>query len=172
MQSKSARLNKRGSIQDVIFILIALLGLSIFILIVAYVFPQIYTQIKASPIGNNTDSAQALDKGISIAGSLDKVFLIIFVGLVISLMVTSYNIYSRPVFVPIYIILLALTVTIAAVGQYVYERFTTGTVFSATSLAQQAMHYTMTNLIIVAVGMGVLSMILIFAKPAGSTNAY
>jgi hypothetical protein len=164
--------NKKGSIQDVLFVIIALLGLSIFILIVAYVFPQIYTQIQASPIGNNTDANQALNKGISIAGSLDKIFLIIFVGLTIALMVTSYNIYSKPALIPIYIIILAIMITISAVAQYVYQRFTDGTVFETVGAAQQIINYTMNNLILISLGLGVLSFILIFAKPAGSENAY
>lgn len=159
--------DKRGSIFDVAFILVALLGTAIVILIIAYVFPQITAQIGATEIGNLSSSQAALDKTDNITGNLDNIFLTIFAGLSIAVFVTSFKIDSSPALIPIYIILLAMLVTVAAVGEYVYTEFSEVSQFAATAATHQVTNYIMSNLIITSIIIGVLSFILVFAKPGG-----
>jgi len=159
--------NKKGSIVDIAFILVAILGLAIFILIVGYVFPQITSQIKTSAIGNNTASVAALNSSNDITARFDTIFLIIFVGLSISVLVTSFFIESSPILIPIYIIALGLLIIFASVSETVYNNFAESPTFSSVALSHPITGYIMSNLIMVSIAIGVLSMILIFAKPRG-----
>ena len=160
--------SKRGSIVDIAFIIIALLGLAIFIVVIGYVYPQITTAIRGTPIGNNTASAQALNQVDTGIGRMDNIFLIIFVGLTVALFVTSYKIDSSPALMPIYIILLALLVIIGITAQYVFEKFTEIPTFQPTAVLDIMMSKIMGNLTVISIVLGVISMVLIFAKPARS----
>jgi len=166
-------LGKKGSIIDVAFLLIAILGLAIFILIVGYVFPQITTAIKTSPIGNNTASVAALDSTDNIVGRFDIIFLIIFMGLSISVLITSFFIGSSPILIPVYVIALSILMIFAAVVENVYDAFATNSTFIATAATHPITGYILSHLIMTAIGIGVLSMVLIFAKPRGQqTGGY
>lgn len=162
--------NKKGSIIDIAFIIIALFGLAIFIGVIVYVFPQITTQISASPLGNNSASAAALDTTESLMDRMGSVFLIIFVGLTIGVFITAYQIDSSPAFIPLYIILLALLITVASVIQYSYNAFEDNSVLGTTQNAMVSL--LMSKLVLIAVGIGVMSMILIFAKPKPYGGAF
>jgi len=159
--------NKRASIVDVAFLLVVVLGLGIFILVVGKVFPMITDQIGDSEIGTNANSVEALDATDKIAGKGDMVFMFIFVGLTISIFITSFFIESSPILVPIYIIALGLLIIFAVVAENVYESFTDTDTFSAVAATQPVTAFIMTHLVMIAIGVGVISMVLIFAKPRG-----
>ena len=161
--------SKKGSIIDVAFLLVAILGIAIFILIVGYIFPQITGAIKTnSPIGNNSASVTALDSSDHTASMLDTIFLIVFIGLSISVLISSFFIDSSPILIPVYIIALGILIIFAVVAENVYESFANSATFAATASTHTITNYIMSHLIMVAIGVGVLSMVLIFAKPKGN----
>jgi len=159
--------SKKGSIVDVAFVIVVLLGLAIFILIVGKVYPTITEQIKTTAIGSNNNSVQALNSTDSIAGKGDMVFLFIFVGLSIAVFISSFFIDSSPILIPVYIIALSLLLIFAGVSERVYESFAEEPTFSAVAESNPMITYLMSHLFIIAIGLGVISMILIFAKPRG-----
>jgi len=161
-------LNKKGSIIDVAFLLVAVLGLAIFILIVGYVFPQITSQIGASDVGNNTASMTALNSSDNVTARFDGIFLIIFIGLAISVLITSFFIESSPILIPIYVIALGLLIIFAVVVENIYESFANANTFIVIAESHPITQYIMSHLVMIAIGVGVLSMILIFAKPRGN----
>lgn len=163
-------MTKKGSIIDVAFLLVAVLGLAIFILVVGYIFPQITAGIKTSAIGSNTASVAALDSTDNIVSRFDTVFLIIFIGLAISVLVSSFFIGSSPILIPIYIIALSILMIFAAVVEKVYDAFATNVTFVATAATHPITGYILSHLIMAAIGIGVLSMVLIFAKPGGQNQ--
>jgi hypothetical protein len=163
--------SKKGSIVDVAFLLVAILGIAIFILIVGYIFPQITGAIKTnSPIGNNTASVAALDSSDNIISRFDYIFLTIFVGLSISVLISSFFIDSSPILIPVYIIALGILIIFAVVAENIYESFAESATFAATAATHPITNYVMSHLIMVAIGVGVLSMVLIFAKPKGNSG--
>ena len=159
--------DKKGSIIDIAFLLVAILGVAIFILIVGYVFPQITSKIKGSDIGTNANSVVALDTSDNVVGRFDAIFLTIFVGIVISVLITSFFIDSSPILIPIYIIAMAILVIFAVAAEHIYEAFAGADTFSAVAATHPITGYIMAHLVMVAIGVGVLSMILIFAKRGG-----
>jgi hypothetical protein len=159
--------NKRGSIVDIAFLLVVAMVHSIFLLVVSYVFPQITAGISASPIGNLTSSQSALNSTNTIAGSGNMVFLTIFIGLCITVLITSFFIDSSRILVPIYIIGVGFLILFAVIVENVYEGFAESATFAATAATQPTIDFIMNHLVAIAIGVGVLSMILIFAKSGG-----
>jgi len=156
--------NKRGSIVDIAFLIVFLLGFAIFILVAGYVIPQITGALDSSEIGNNTASHNALTYTENLTTRFDGILLVMFIGLTIGIFITSFLIDSSPIFIPIYIILLAFILIFAVVVENVYEGFNTGAL--ASTFAEHTMtNYIMTHLIFIAIAVGCLSMILIFARP-------
>jgi hypothetical protein len=156
--------NKRGSISDIAFLIIFLIGFAIFILVAGYVVPQITGALDDSPIGNNSASHSALSFTESLAGRFDNILLIMFVGIVIGVFITSFMIESNPIFVPIYILLLGFLVLFAVIMENVYEAFNTG-VLASTYATHTMTNYLLTHLVYITIAVGCLSMILIFARP-------
>jgi len=165
MKLRKIKRNKRGSIIDIGFLLIAILGLALFILIVGYVFPQITSQVKTSEIGTNADSVKALDSSDNIILRFDGIFLAIYIGIAISVLITSFFIDSSPILIPVYIIGLGIMIIFAVVAENVYENFAENGTLLAVAASHTITNYIMSHLILITIGLGVLSMILIFAKP-------
>jgi len=165
--------NKKGSIIDIAFLLVGIFGLAFFILIVGYVFPQITDKIKDSQIGENNDSLQALEATDGITQRFDVIFLTIFSGLVFAVLITSFFIDSHPIFIPVYILALGLLVLFAVIAENIYEAFSLSDQLSSTTLTYPITNAIMLNLVYVAIGAGILSMVLIFAKRGfTATSAY
>jgi hypothetical protein len=173
MKLRSLTNKKKGSITDIAFVLVAILGTAIFLLIAGYIFPRITAQMKTSQLGNNSYSVAALNSTDDIASRFDYLYIIIFVGLSISVLVSSFFIDSHPILIPIYIIALGLLVIFAVVSEHVYEAFENSDTFSATASTHPMTNYIMSHLVMIAIGLGVLSMILIFSKtPGGYGRGY
>jgi hypothetical protein len=159
------RESKKGSIIDIAFVLVAILGLAILLVIAGYIYPRITGQIKATEgIGNDSSAVAALNYTESLTTRYDSLFLMIFIGLSISVLITSFLIDSSPIFIPIYIIALGLLIIFAVVVENVYDKFLTDATLGATALSHPITLYILTHLVMVTIGLGVLSMILIFGK--------
>lgn len=160
-------IGKRGSIIDIAFLLVVAVGLGIFILVVGKVFPTITHQIKGTEIGNNPSSVTALNMTEKIAGKGDMIFMFIFVGLSLAVFISAFFIESSPILIPIYIIALAMLLVFAIVAENVYEKYMDTPTFSQVASKNKITNYIMSHLIVISIGIAVLSMVLMFAKPRG-----
>lgn len=160
-------LNKKGSVIDIAFLIVVVIGLSIFILVVGKVFPAITAQIKTTDIGKNPNSVNALNMTEKVAGKGDMIFLFMFSGLSIAVFITSFFIDSSPIFIPIYIIALALLLIVAVVAENIYTQYAETPEFSQIAQKNKIVDYLMRHLLMVSIAVGVISMALMFAKPKG-----
>ena len=164
MYRKSLIKNKKGSMEDVIFITIIISIFAIFVLVVAYVMPQITDKIRDSPIGDNAASASALDYSDTLSAKLNVVFLIVFVGLLMGMLVSAFLIEAHPIFIPIFIIFLGFAVFAGVIMSNVYEKFAENSELAATALQNTYVGAVLDNYVLVIIVVGVLSMILTFGK--------
>lgn len=165
------RKNKRGSMIDVFFLVVTITGLAIFILIVSHVTPKITDGLKEMDGLNKTnESKEALDAVEENNNKLDGILLFIFVGLIIGIFITAFLIDSHPVFVVVYIFLLGFSVLIGVIMNKVYESF-----YNSETLNETARELTFTTAILnnyvpIIIGVGIITMIIIFAKPKQQGN--
>lgn len=160
--------NKRGDLTGLIYLIVQIAALAIFLLIVGYVAPQIATNLKTQ-IGSSASVNNSLDTVVNIpANTFNTIWIIVFGIMCLGLFVTSFFIETHPVFVPIFIFLLILTIFIAIPISNAYETLSANATLSTASAQQQLIYFIMTNLPFVAFIIGLISLIITFAKPSGS----
>ena len=166
LRSLIVKKNKNASIQDLFLLMIFMIGFGIFIIILAYVIPQITDGMRNSEMNDSAAIRAAFLETDKIATTnLDSIYLAVFAGLLMSILISSFMIDSHPIFIPIYILLLGFAVVVGVILDNVYEEFTTNA-----QLNQTVADYTtiqtaiMGNYIPIIIAVGVLSMIIIFGK--------
>jgi len=161
---KSLLQNKKGSMEDVIFIAIIAAVFAIFILVVAYITPQISDKLRDTDINDSAAARTALNYSDTFASRLNVVFLIIFVGLLMGMLVSAFLIDAHPIFIPIFIIFLGFAVVAGVIMSNVYEAFSEDTEFAATAAQNTFVSAILGNYVLIIIVIGVLSMILTFGK--------
>jgi len=158
--------NKRGSIQDIFFFTVFIATFIIFIMIVGYVLPKVANELKETDINNSEGAATALGFYDTLPTRLDYIFLAIFLGVILGVFVSSFLIYTHPIFIPIYIILLGICVMVGEIMRNIHEEFTTNVDLVATSTTQVFANQIMENYVLTIVAIGVITMILLFGRMA------
>ena len=160
-------MNKRGDFTGVIFLIVSIAIFAIFLLIVGYIAPQISNAL-VEKIGISEEINNSLGVTTSIAqNTLPTIWLIVFGGLMLGLFATSYFIDTSPVFVPIFALLLIIAIVIAIPISNAYEELSDNAILSGAADHQGLIVFIMSNLPVVAFIVGLLSLIIAFAKAGG-----
>jgi len=162
---KLRKINKKGSIEDIFFFIVTLFGLALFLIIVAYIIPQVTEGLKETDINDSAAARTMFAESGKIMDRLDPVYLIIFAGLIISIFITSFMIGSHPIFIPVYIFLLGFAVVVGAIANHVYDEFAANVDLMTVAASQTFMVAIMDHFVTIIVAVGIISMIIIFAKP-------
>jgi hypothetical protein len=165
--------NKHGSGRDVILIVFLMFTISISFFISNYTGKTLETQIAASEgwnkadVGINATTAMnaTIDKGNAM---WDKVIFAVFIGLVLSLIVTSWIVGGNPVFMIFYFIFIIIAVISSIIFSdafmdifYHNVYFNFGTTWADFPITMNLLTYFPYYITIV----GVIGMIIMFAKP-------
>ena len=158
-------MNKRGDFTGVIYLIVTVAILAIFLLIVGFIVPQItepfMDKIGISPEINNSFLASS-----NIAEhTLPTIWLIVFGGLMLGLFATSFFIEAHPIFVPIFALLLIIAIVIAIPLSNAYEELAADANLAGAAAQQGLIGFIMFNLPLVAFIVGILSLVIAFAKP-------
>ncbi len=145
--------------------LITVTILAIGMFIFAFVIPQIADGLQGAGMDSSTEGAEAISK-MSRVGTItiQRGFFLLFVGLIISTMITSFLVRTHPIFIFLYIIFLGITVFLGTYLGNMYETFSTNPVFANTLASQTLINAVMQNIIQIIIGVGALSIIIVFAK--------
>lgn len=108
---------------DIVFIIVFLFSLILTILVARYVFVQVKGEINSLDIATN--ESRAVFDNFEVAWPIfDKAMIMIFVGLVISLVISSFMIPSHPIFLIINIVGLFFLIFLSAVISNLYYELT------------------------------------------------
>lgn len=165
-------MNKKGDLSGLVFFIAAITVFAFFIIIVGYigitVSDQLKTNMNSSSPDHQTQIDRAFDKTTDISKvSLNAIWYVIFAGLVISLMITSFFVRTHPIFAPVFIILLIVAVTVGVALSNAYEEVYAVTQFGDITPWQQGVAFFMGKLPYIALIVGLISLIITFAKPDG-----
>ena len=161
-------MNKRGDFTGVIFLIVSIAIFAIFLLIVGYIVPQITTPL-ADKIGISEEINNSLGATTSVAeNTFPTLWLILFGGLMLGLFATSFFIDTHPIFVPIFALLLIIAIIIAIPISNAYEALAEEATLSDAAAQQGLIVFIMSNLPLVTFIVGLLSLIIAFAKPGGN----
>ncbi len=126
-------MNRKGSIFDWILIPVILLAASIFFFVISTMSNAINTNFQTSDLGS--EGKALVQKGADAVSSQGIWFLFIAIGLLIGAVVSAYLIPSSPIFFPIMIIFIALSIFLSGAFANVYESFSSNESMS-TALSQ------------------------------------
>ena len=161
-------MNKRGDFTGVLYLIVSISIAAIFFLLIGYIVPQITTPL-AEKIGISAEINNSLLASSNIAEhTLPTLWMIIFGGLMLGLLATSFFIQSHPVFVPIFVILLVIAIMVAIPLSNAYEALSENAILSGAAAQQGVIFFIMSNLPLTTFFIGLISLIVAFAKPDGA----
>ena len=154
---------KKGDITDSLALLITLFILGIGFFILAWIIPTITSGLSQAGLNSTTEGTQAIsqlnDFGIN---GIQRGFFFLFIGLCIAELISAFYINTHPVWLFLYIIFLALTIILGAYLGNAYEQLISVSNFAG--FTQGYITAIMQNIIKIVIGVGALSMIIIFSK--------
>lgn len=161
--------SKRGQI-DVLFFAITIVAIAIFFLILRHIVGAVNDGLLSSPLNQSEEAVAALNSSNDLIEKFDYIWLTIFVGLILGILISSFLIDVHPVFIPIWIILMGISVLIGVIMNNVYADFVANATLNASADLSPFANFIISHYVSVIIGVGILSMILIFAKTSSGSR--
>lgn len=163
--------NKKG-ISDVFFIVVILFVLAVAFLIIMFIALSLRTEMTDTLTAMDNNSGIMFNRTITaIPQTTDTVFLIVLIGLIIGILISSFLFYSHPIFIILYIILSLGALLLSTIFSNVYETMYSTSAFNQTLAYMPITNYVMLHLPLFVLGIIALSIIVIYAKSqTGGTN--
>ena len=159
---------KKGDITDMFVFLITIFTLAIGFFILAFVTPVILVGLKGAGLNETSEGGAAIAEVSNIGTiTIQRGFFFLFVGLIISVMITSFFASTHPIFLFLYILILGVTIFLATFLGNAYELVAGTAVFSDTLESQTLINLVMNNIVMIVLAVGALSFVIIFAKFRG-----
>jgi len=160
--------NKRGDLTGVLYLIVMVAGFAFFLLIVGYISTTINEELKDKLNSSNEDVNAAFDASINVSNqTLSAIWYIMFGGLLLGLIITAWYMPTNPVFVPVFIILLVIAVIVGVAMSNAYEKLYAVEPLEEIATTQTSINFIMSNLPYVALVIGIIGLIITFAKPKG-----
>jgi len=172
MKKLQLKIKNQKKMQDLLFVIITLLTIAMTLFIFLYVGQKIDTAISSKFNSEVNGSGTVMTTTLGIVNNTsDWAFMTLFILLILSLIISSFMIYTHPVFVVVFIIMLTVFITASVYVANVYYEFSRIPEF-ATALENMPMtDYILTNLPLITLILGVLSIIIIYSKSQGQISS-
>lgn len=144
---RKLRRNKRGSIQDVMFVAVAMLFFSMVLLIGFKITSSFNDELQSSPaIAQFDTDSRARDSSTSLLGFypgiIDDSFLFLTIGLSMIALIFAALVRVHPIFIPFFFIALLIVIFLSGVFSNIYQEMA-----GNPNLATEAAQLTFTSLI-------------------------
>jgi len=176
MINKNLLTSKKADLTGVLYFVCMIAAFAIFILIVGYVAKTLGTemisQIDAGDAYNETVHG-AFQQTINVSThTLPALWYVIFGGLLIGLIITAWMIPTHPVFAVPFLILLAVAIIVGVAMSNAYNEMISVAALAETAAEQSNVGWIIDKLPYVALIVGLLALVITFAKPgAGGGQA-
>jgi len=150
--------------RDVLLFAILFLAIGFTMFIGNYIGKTINTELVANPQIN----ASAATELASVNRALDKfdyIFLGLYIGAFLAIIITSWFVSAYPVFMWIYFFILTFVVAITTIFSQLWTQLTSSSVFGSTLFSFPITNHIMTNLPLHIAVMGLLGILVLFGKP-------
>lgn len=157
--------NKRGDITDMLIFLILVFVFATILFIFTFIVPQLTDGLRAGGLNNTPEGTNAIDR-LEAFGSegIQRGFFLLFMGFIISTFITSFLVRTHPIFLFLYLFILALTLLVGTFLGNAYEDISNIPILAEQLQSQTLINVVMTNYILILLGVGALSMFIVFAK--------
>ena len=160
--------DKQGDFTGMLYLIVSVFALAVVILIGGYIATTTSNELKQKMGDSVAEVNQSFNATINVAeNTLSAVWYIGFAGLLLGLFITAWFIPTHPIMVAPFIILLVIGVILGVAFSNAYEKLYGVTQFSEIASTQTSVNFMMSNMPYVALVIGVLALIITFAKPGG-----
>jgi uncharacterized membrane protein YphA (DoxX/SURF4 family) len=159
---------KRADPTDILLLLVLLFFLAVSFVVAGFMNSKIQDVISNTALNSSSayESINDSFNNINTTG-VQRGFVLFFALLVIGIMVSSFMIRVHPVFIFIYIITLVVAIFLAIYLANTYAMLQDNPLFAELSANNTLITWTMQHIIKILIGVGALSMIIIFGKVGG-----
>lgn len=160
-------INKKGDPTDMLIVIISVFFLAIVFLTYWYFTTTTANAFRQTPIYiNETVSGVQSLQDLGEKGS-SQGFVMIFGALLMGVIISSFLVKIHPVFLFLYIIMLSVTIILAVFLGNAYGLMTSQSPFDAAAAANPVIDIIMRNIVHIALAVGAMSMVVVFAKVFG-----
>jgi len=160
--------NKRADFTGLLYLIVSIAAFAFFLLIAGYISNEMGTEIKDKLGSDRAEVNESIEATINTANrTFSALWYVVFGGLLLGLFVTSWHMRTEPIYVPVFIILLVVTIIIGIAMSNAYEELYEVTTFETMANTQGAIFFIMSKLPYVGLIVGLIALIITFAKPKG-----
>lgn len=156
------------AVRDVVLICVVTFVLGLFCFIMFYTANTMVTEFMDNPLINETVGfEQAMDGTTNIIDKLDYFVLGVFFAFIIGIMVTAWIVGSHPIFAIAFVIVDVIVIAISTIMSHVWDTVTGTSVFGVTVNSFPILNHLMGNFGAYMAGVGILALVIMYAKPSG-----
>ena len=157
--------------RDVMLIAVLLFSLGLGFFILNFVVTTSIDHLtNTTAINESQQVVDAFDSAKVVVSKLDYLILTMFIGLVLGLIISGWFIGGNPLFMFIYFIVVTMVVTLSTVLANTWESVTQASIFGTTIAAMPVTNHLLLNLPYYIAVIGIIGLIVMFAKPYFQEN--
>lgn len=163
--------SKKGDLPDMLIFIATVFIFAVGLLIMALVIPLVADGLSTAALNESSGGFDAIEKLKELGtDGMQKGFFLLFVGLIMSTMITSFLTREHPIFLFMYIFFLGITIFLGGYLGNAFEQFASSPVIVDTLGSQGLISVVMQNIVMITLVTGALSMIIVFAKFSSSSG--
>ena len=165
-------LKRKGDPTDMILLLVMVFFLVVSFVVAIYTNEKVHDIISTTAL-NQSDAYSSIDSAFTTINefTVQRGFLLFFGILIIGILVSSYMIRVHPIFMFIYIITLIVAIFVAMYLGNAYELVVSNGQLATIADNYAMMTWVMEHITLILLGVGALSMIIIFGKIGGGGSS-
>jgi hypothetical protein len=157
-------MNKKAELTDMLIFVITIFILAIGFFILMFIVPSITGGLRTSGLNNSAEGERAIAGLDDFGNIINNGFLMLFVGLCASMMVTSFFVRTHPIFLFLYILIFGITILLSFYLGNAYHQLIENEVFSSMVDTATFSNFIMSNIAEITVALSALSILIVFAK--------
>lgn len=172
--------NKKGALTDLFLLMIMAFIFMIFIVVIIYAATTVRDQLKAnvgvldSVMGEEDNATQIIDNTIggfiASTDTLKWITVMLFVGMVMSILITSYLIRTKPIFFIPYILITIIAIIVSAILSNIYAEIYANPTLSSTFQGFWGMTFIFANLPTWITAIGFIAGLVMFINMIKTNN--
>lgn len=163
--------SKKGDVTDILIfvIMVFVVGFGLFVL--SFSTQSIATGLNNAGLNKTNTTIDAIDKleDFGVTG-IQNGFFFLFIGLAIATFISAFLVRTHPIFLFLYIFFYGLAIFLGTYLANAYDLMRQNPIFSETLQSQTLINVVFENFLPIIVGIGAISMIIVFAKFGSRTG--
>lgn len=169
------KINNKAELTDFMIFMITVFILAVGFFVLIYIVPNITNGLRLGGLNNSAEGTNAINQLETFGTSgINNGFMLLFTGLILSMMITSFLVRTHPIFLFLYIIFLGITLLLGLYLGNVYYSLEQNPALASTIANAGFIHLVMNNIVLITLVVSALSMIIVFSKFStfGGTQQY